>query len=39
MEVVLCVRGFFENRGVTSSVLDVYGSVKNIYGCVGLEIL
>ena len=35
MEVVLCVCGFFENRRMNSSVLDAYGSVEEIYGCVG----
>ena len=34
MEVVLCVCGFFENQGMNSSVLDVYGSVEEICGCV-----
>ena len=34
-EIVLFVCGLFENRGMNSSVLDVYGSVEKIYGCVG----
>ena len=31
----VCLWFFLENRRMNSSVLDVYSSVEEIYGCVG----
>ena len=31
----VCLWVFFENQRMNSSVLDVYSSVEEIYGCVG----